>query len=348
MGSSGSGKTHLLQGVAATVPKQHINITTSLSENTLYYTPKDFLKHKILLQEDLDGAYNALLPLRELMSNQSISRFSTKTNSRTGDSKQVYLQVEGPVCVAGATTKERVYEDNANRSFLIQIEETPQHERQVLEYQGKVAAGLIDFKEYEQNINLLKACQLLIEPMEVVIPFAPELELPIYVFKKMRTMNHYLTLIKAITLWNRRQRKITTDREGNRYLISALEDVEWANRLCRENLLRKSDELSGKTRNFFESLKELVRRWEVKTFYAKEIRKSLRMHPMTLQRYLMELEKRGLIRCISRNPKPGHEYEIIVWDDFEVLKSGVTIMDTILEKLKNKTSSHHLHTIFTS
>ncbi len=54
------------------------------------------------------------------MSNQEISRFSTKTNSRTGDSKQVYLHVEGPVCVAGATTKERVYEDNANRSFLLQ------------------------------------------------------------------------------------------------------------------------------------------------------------------------------------------------------------------------------------
>jgi len=58
MGSSGSGKIHLLQGVANTVPKQHINVTTSLSENTLYYTPKDFLKNKILLQEDLDGAYN--------------------------------------------------------------------------------------------------------------------------------------------------------------------------------------------------------------------------------------------------------------------------------------------------
>lgn len=153
MGSSGSGKTHLLQGVAGTVPKRHINVTTSFSENTLYYTPKDFLKNKILLHEDLDGAYNALLPLRELMSNQSISRFSTKTNSWTGDSKQVYLHVEGTVCVAGATTKDKVYEDNANRSFLIQIEENPKHEAEVLEYQGKVAAGLIDFKKYEQNID---------------------------------------------------------------------------------------------------------------------------------------------------------------------------------------------------
>ena len=338
MGSTGSGKTHLLQGVAGTVPKQHINVTTSLSENTLYYTPKDFLKNKILLQEDLDGAYNALLPLRELMSNQEISRFSTKTNSRTGDSKQVYLHVEGPVCVAGATTKDKVYEDNANRSFLIQIEESPKHEAQVMEHQGKVAAGLIDFKKYEQNISLLKACQLLIEPMEVLIPFAPKLELPPHVFKKMRTKNHYLTLIKSITLWNQKQRKTTTDNEGNKYLISTLEDVQWANFLCKDNLLRKSDELGGKTRNFFESLKELIKQWEAKTFYAKDVRKYLRMHPMTLQRYFNELENRGLVRCVSRSNKPGNEYEISVWDDFEQLKSGMDIMDTILQKLKNELS----------
>jgi len=53
------------------------------------------------------------------------------------------LHVEGPVCVAGATTKDKIYEDNANRSFLLQIEENPRHEAEVLEYQGKIAAGLV-------------------------------------------------------------------------------------------------------------------------------------------------------------------------------------------------------------
>ena len=350
MGSTGSGKTYLLQGVAAAVPRQHIHVTTSLSENTLYYTPEDFLKHKILLQEDLDGAYSALLPLRELMSNQSISRFSTKTNSRTGDSKQVYLHVEGPVCVAGATTKDKIYEDNANRSFLLQIEENPRHEAEVLDYQGKIAAGLVNTKKYEGSINLLKACQLLIEPMEVIIPFAPKLELSPHVFKKMRTKNHYLTLIKAVTLWNQKQRKRTTDHEGNIFLLSTLEDVEWANYLCRDALLRKSDELSGKTRNFFESLKELIKQLDTKNFYAKDVRRHYRMHPMELQSRLGELEARGLMRGVSRSNKPGNEYEIIVWDDYDQLRSGIDIMASILEKLKSeeREPSHDLHTTFTS
>lgn len=338
MGSSGSGKTHLLQGVAGTVPRQHIHVTTSLSENTLYYTPKDFLKHKILLQEDLDGAYAALLPLRELMSNQSISRFSTKTNSRTGDSKQVYLHVEGPVCVAGATTKDKIYEDNANRSFLIQIEENPHHEAEVLEYQGKVAAGLINFRKYEENTNLLKACQLLIEPIEVIIPFAPRLEIPPHVFKKMRTKNHYLTLIKSVTLWNQKQRKRTTDHEGNTFLLATLEDVEWANYLCKDSLLKKSDELGGKTRNFFESLKELQNEAQKGNpiFYAKDTRKYFRLHPMQLKRLLDELEGRGFIKCKSRSNKTGNEYEIMVWDDYQMLKNGVNMLDDLVKKLKNE------------
>ena len=336
MGSSGSGKTHLLQGVAGTVPRQHIHVTTSLSENTLYYTPQDFIKHKIILLEDLDGSYNAQLPLRELMSNQEISRFSTKTNSRTGDSKQVYLHVEGPVCVAGATTKDKVYEDNANRSFLIQIEENPRHEAEVLEYQGKMAAGLINFKQYEENINLLKAAQLQLEPMEVLIPFAPKLELPPHVFKKMRTKNHYLTLIKAVTLWNQKKRKQTTDHEGNRYLISILEDVEWANYLCKDALLRKSDELGGKTRNFFESLKELQTEMQKGNpiFYAKDIRKYFRLHPMQLRRFLDELEARGFIKCKSKHMKIGNEYEVIAWDDYKQLKGSIDALDSILQKLK--------------
>jgi len=336
MGSSGSGKTHLLQGVANTIPKQHIHYTTSLSENTLYYTPKDFLKHKILLQEDLDGAYNALLPLRELMSNQSISRFSTKTNSRTGESKQVYLQVEGPVCIAGATTKERIYEDNANRSFLIQLEESPEHEKEVLEYQGKIAAGLIDTTGYEKNIYLLKAAQLQLHPMEVVIPFAEALDLPPHVFKKLRTKSHYLTLVKSLTLWNQRNRKRAEDKEGNPCLLSEIDDVRWANHLCRESLLRKSDELSGKTRNFFESLKESQTEGGTQhpLFRSVEVRGRFRLHPMQLKRYLDELESRGLIRCKSRSQKTGNEYEIIVWNDYEILLSGLDVLDKILQTLE--------------
>ncbi len=338
MGSSGSGKTHLLQGVSQTVPRQHIHYTTSLSENTLYYTPKDFLKHKILLQEDLDGAYQALLPLRELMSNQSISRFSTRTNSRTGESKQIYLQVEGPVCIAGATTKEQVYEDNANRSFLIQIEDSPVQERAVLAYQGEVASGKINPQNYTRDLRLLKAAQLQLQALEVLIPFAGVLELPPFVFKKLRTQAHYLTLVKAVTLWNQYNRKRAKGEDGTVFLLSEKEDVEWANRLSRESLLRKSDELSGKARHFFESLKEIQIKEEKGNalFRSVEVRQRFRLHPMQLKRYLDELEQRNLICCKSRSRRFGNEYEILSWEDYRQLQSGLDVLEEVLRKIERE------------
>ena len=232
-----------------------------------------------------------------------------------------------------------MYEDNANRSFLLQIQEDPQHEAQVLEYQGKVAAGMINIRQYERSIDLLKACQLQLEPMEVVIPFAPRLELPPHVFKKMRTKNHYLTLIKAITLWNQKQRKRIKDNDGNILLVSTLEDVRWANILSRENLLRKSDELSGKTRSFFESLKTFLADTSRNdaAFYAKDIRKYFRLHPMQIKRFLDELEGRGFTKCRSRHMKTGNEYEVLIWDDYQQLEAGVDALDKVLEDLEEET-----------
>ena len=60
------------------------------------------------------------------------------------------------------------------------------------------------------------------------------------------------------------------------------------------------------------------------------------MHPQQLKRYLVELMRRGYIKQIGNNQKTGHEYEVILWDDYQVLKSGITILDKVLEELQAK------------
>jgi len=342
MGSSASGKTHLLKGVAKLVPRQHIKHATSLSENTLYYS-RDSWKHCILLVEDLDGAYNALLPLREFMSNYSISRYSTRTNKLSGEIEQIYLHVEGPVSVAGATTKERIYEDNANRSFLIYVTEKAQHVNQVLEYQRKFESGLIDMKQEQEIIGLLKAAQLHLRPVEVIIPFGEELRIPEYVFKKLRTNKHYITLIKSIAFWNQKQRKWYQKADGTHFIEATIEDVEWANFLCKEALLRKSDELNHALRDFFETLKAYVKQDDPKniTFYVREIQKNFRLYPMKVNRYLKELVQRGYIQRVGGNHKTSYEYRILVWDDYEILQKGLDILDEILEKIRKKDQKTH-------
>lgn len=117
-----------------------------------------------------------------------------------------------------------------------------------------------------------KTAQLQLEKVEIVIPFAEQLRIPEHIFKKNRTNKHYLTLIKAIAFWNQKQRVRKTDKYGMAYIEATLEDVWWANYLCKESLLRKSDELTPQLRSFFEGLKKLLANKKEKSFLAKPIR----------------------------------------------------------------------------
>jgi len=348
-GKSGSGKTYLQTKVSECLPEEAVRTVTSLSENTLYYSPKDFWKHKVLLIEDLEGVYNAFLPLREFMSKQSISKLTTDKDAK-GNNVQKVLTVEGPICVSGATTKESIYEDNANRSFLIHIDESASHTDEVMEFQRKQKAGLVNEPSQKEARQLLQNAQRLLQNVKIINPYALELRIPDLVFKKLRTNMHYLRLIEIVTLYHQQQREVKTDSTGQRYIETSLGDIACANWLVKETLLRKSDELSGDQREFFESLKSKSKKDN--TFFAKDLRKALRIHPMKLSRYLVQLETRGYIKRTGGNRQQGFEYQVNEWDDYKMLKEGVDILDKKLEHLRSKMNgeaplSQVLHTAFT-
>lgn len=338
-GSSGSGKTNLLKSILKLVPEESKYSTTALTENVLFRPPfKDFWKNKILLLEDLDGSYKALYPLREFMTNQFISKLASEPDPKTGQFKQVQLEAQGPIVIAGATTKDRIYEDNSNRSFLIHVNESKSHQDEILNFQNKLAAGLVDTTGIEKTVHKIHNMQrLLSSKINVVNPFQPELKLPEYVFKKLRTNTHYITLIKSITFlhqWQRpRQINKTT---GETFIQTTLEDIALANALSKQSLLRKSDELSGEVRDFFESLKREVKNGHSVSFMSKQIRERFRMHPMKFNRRINELKNRGYIKQSGGNRKTSYEYEITNWDDYQVLQKGLNIMDEVLENLYKK------------
>ncbi len=335
-GRSGSGKTYLQTKISECLPEESVRTITSLTENTLYYSSKDFWKNKVLMIEDLDGVYNAFLPLREFMSKQSITKLTTDKDAK-GNNVQKVLTVEGPICVSGATTKEGIYEDNANRSYLLHINEGAGHMEEVMDYQRKLQAGLVN--EESQNIakQLLKNSQRLLHPIKVINPYATQLKIPDSVFKKLRTNMHYLRLIEIITFYHQAQRERKRDSKGKEYIATNLDDISWANRLVKESLLRKSDELNGQLRSFFELLKATIgkRPKDQQTFYSKQIREQFRMNPMKANRYLRELDYWGYIKQTGGNRKIGFEYQITAWDEYGALKSGIDILDSTLQKLKD-------------
>jgi DNA-binding MarR family transcriptional regulator len=209
-----------------------------------------------------------------------------------------------------------------------------------MDYQRREYAGQINYAQQVQAKTQLQNAQRLLKKVKVINPYASELLLPDKLFKKLRTNGHYLKLIQIISYYGQYNRPTQTDATGEPYIETNLEDIAWANRLIKESLLIKSDELSSQLRQFFEILKSQVRAKKAseQSFFAKEIRQYLRLNPMTVNRHLRDLEMRGYIRQIGGNRKTGYEYIIEDWEEYSDLQKSIEIMDTNLEKLRKKTA----------
>lgn len=334
-GSSGAGKSHLQEKVAELIPEEDKVPSTSFTSNALYYMGEYNLQHKLILIEDMDGAETVMYALRELISKKQIIRLVPQKDSK-GVTKTMMFKVNGPVTVAGCTTQESIYEDNANRSFLIYIDESKAQDENIMHYQRKKSAGTVNSEEERQIKELLQNTQRLLQPVQIRNPFAEQLQIPTEVFKPRRTNAHYLQFIEAVTFYHQYQREKHTDKAtGETYISTTLEDIAEANKLMKEVLLRKADELSGATRNYFEQLKQLLQDNKQSTFTNKDIRKALRLPGTTVRRYHNELLQNGYIRLQESKKKKGYLFEIVSYEEYNQLQNRITVvLDEILHKLR--------------
>lgn len=322
-GSSGAGKTHLQSKIAALIPDEDKKEITQLSASAIYYVGKDELKNKLVLIEDMDGAEEALLPLRELQTKKRISK-SVVQKGLGGVGRTQQQIVEGPICLAGCTTKASIYEDNANRSFLLYIDESSEQDERIMQYQRLGFAGKIDVDAEDKAAKLLRNVQRLLNPIKVVNPFAEHLILPKTVFKPRRTNMHYLQLIEVITFYHQMQREKEYDEQtGEEYIETTHEDILLANTLMKDVLLRKSDRLNGVTRDYFESLNVYLKS-ENKTKYSnQEIRREFRISEPTLRRYHKRLLEEGYIRKVGGDKKTSYQYEVQNVNEFKDLEAAI-------------------------
>lgn len=334
-GSTGAGKSHLQERVAELIPEEDKIESTSITSNALYYFGEYDLQHKLILIEDMDGAEAVLYALRELISKKHIIKMVPLKDSK-GVTRTITFKVKGPVTVAGCTTQEKIYEDNANRSFLIYIDESKAQDEAIMNYQGKQSAGTVNTEEEKGIKQLLQNTQRLLQPVQVRNPYAEQLKIPGEVFKPRRTNAHYLQFIEAVTFYHQYQREKYTDAAtGEIFINTTLQDIAEANKLMKEVLLRKADDLSGACRNYFEQLKHLLRQQQQNTFTNKEIRKHLRLPATTVRRYHNELLQSGYIRLQEGKKKKGYLFEIVSYEEYQQLQNRIAcVLDDILTTLR--------------
>jgi predicted transcriptional regulator len=340
-GSSGTGKSHLQEKVGELIPDEDRIEITALTENAFYYFDQAELGHKLILIEDLDGIWSALYPLRELQSKQRISKTVT-IKDRNGQTRTIHLKVHGPVSIAGCTTQESLYEDNANRSFLIYLDETGDQDERIMDYQRKLSAGRIDVPAESQARRLLQNVQRVLQPVSVRNPYAEQLQIPREVFKQRRSNAHYLAFIEVITFYKQYQRDRKVDETtGEAYIETTLEDIREANELLREILLRKSDELNGATRNHLEALKAWLQQNGESRFTNAGVRSRLRIPISTVKRYHTALLQAGYIKRITDQTTRAYHYEIVSYEEYRQLQDSIgSVLDSITHRLSGSTPAH--------
>ncbi len=306
---SGVGKSYLMERVALCMPEDSKLENTQFTENSFYYFRREEIRGKIFLIEDLDGAQAVLYPIRELQTKQRISKTVT-VKDRSGAMRTVQLIVEGPVSVIGCSTQEAIYEDNANRSLLLHLDDSSEQDARIMDYQRAARAGLTDKAGEQQVRQRIQQVQRVLRPIKVVNPYAPLIALPQEVFKPRRTLGLLLGFVEAITFYHQLQREERADETtGEVFIETSPEDVEAAFALLGDTLFRKSDELSGACRGFYDWLHVWAKKR--KAFSGADVRKDMRIHPRMVQRYMNELVTFGLVRITGGGKnRSGYTYAI--------------------------------------
>ena len=329
LGASGSGKTYLQEKISELIPEEDKIEITQITENALYYFKQEELKHKLLLIEDLDGAMTVFYPLRELQTKRKISKTVTLKDNK-GNLKTITLTVEGPVSVSGCTTKEKIYEDNANRCILLYTDMSKDQDRKINEYQTSLAGGEINREREQQYKELFQNMQRVLRPINIINPYAKWIQLPEQVFKPRRTMTLLLGFIEAVTFYHQYQRDIKKDPSGQHYIETTITDIEQAFALLKDVLFSKSDELTKATREFLELVKEMLQVSKATSFTARQIREAYRINPGNMKRYLAELLRYGYIKGSGNRYRGSYEYSIVNLQEYETLKSSI---DTHLQEI---------------
>ncbi len=279
--TSAAGKSTLMEAVLAMFPATEQVKYSAMTGQSLYYLGETNLKHKILAIVEEEGAEKASYALKLLQSEGELTIASTGKDPHTGRMETQEYHVEGPVMIFLTTTAIDIDEELQNRCLTLSVDESREQTERIhtLQRQARTLEGLKLRKRRETLFVLMRNIQRLLEPVDVVNPWADRLTFTAERTRTRRDHEKYLTLIDSIALLHQHQRgrsqmsedggrkseegnnqePSTKSQENSTYITVTLEDIALANRLAPELLGRSLDELAPQTRRLLSTIKALVR-----------------------------------------------------------------------------------------
>ena len=319
--TSAAGKSTLMESVLAMFPEEERVKYSAMTGQSLYYLGESDLKHKILAIVEEEGAEKASYALKLLQSEGELTIASTGKDPHTGRMETQEYHVEGPVMIFLTTTAIDIDEELQNRCLTLTVDESREQTERIhhLQRQARTLEGLRLKKKKQQLLALLRNAQRLLEPVDVVNPWADQLTFTAERTRTRRDHEKYLTLIDAITLLHQHQRGIEKDDDGRVFIRVTLDDIALANQLAPELLGRSLDELPPQTRRVLDAARQIVRkRCEAEKtepsccfFSRREIREKLGWSVTQIRVHLDRLCELEYIAARYGRPGSAFQYELL-------------------------------------
>lgn len=355
--NSAAGKTLLVKKVLALIPEEAKVMLSALTPQSLYYLGELDIRHKVLSIDEEEGASKASYPLKVLHSEGELSIASTGKDPKTGELQTSLYKVVGPISPYSTSTSNEIDEEMQNRCITLTVDESREQTRAIHRYQREMATieGLRKRKRRGPVTQLHHDVQRLLGdgPVDVHVPYARDLTFMDAKTRMRRDQQKYLTLIQAITLLHRYQRKIQREEDDGlvyEYILATREDVALANELANEVLGRSLSELSPQTQGFLRALhavvtKECERQQIARSAYRFRRRHLLQWTGLSMtqvRRHLACLVEHEYVLVHRGRNGMSYEYELLYngeGDDRDQFMLGLIDVDKIpLSKAERSTT----------
>ncbi|HSR87842.1 MAG TPA: hypothetical protein VLL07_02715, partial [Pontiella sp.] len=319
--TSAAGKSMLMESVLAMFPAEEQIKYSAMTGQSLYYLGETNLKHRILAIVEEEGAEKASYALKLLQSEGELTIASTGKDPHTGRMETQEYRVEGPVMIFLTTTSIDIDEELQNRCLTLSVDESRSQTQRIhsLQRKARTLDGLRLKKERQRVLTLMQNAQRLLEPLEIVNPFADLLTFTAERTRTRRDHEKYLTLIDTIALLHQHQRPRSKLECGTQYIEVIPSDIELANQLAPELLSRSLDELPPQTRRVHETARQIVRaRMEAEQieqrlalFSRREIRERLGWSTTQIRTHLERLREMEYIAARCGRSGSAFSYELL-------------------------------------
>ena len=201
LSSSGAGKSTLQDKTLKLMPPEDVIRASAITDKALFHMKS--LKNKLLALEEAAGMKDTYA-IRTLISEGYLAQETVSGGQ--GQSRYV----EGGCSIFQTTTNPEINPETKSRFFILGVDESRAQTRRILAMQRKshTLEGLKDHSDKEGIAHKHWAFQRLLEPYQVVNPYAEELFYEDDRLQARRDQPKFLNLCKAVAFLNQMKKPL--------------------------------------------------------------------------------------------------------------------------------------------